>query len=30
MTGIILSKNAFNAYFNSLCLGVRPRSDYIM
>lgn len=25
-----MSKNAFNAYFNSLCLGVRPRSDYIM
>lgn len=25
-----MSKNAFNAYFNSLCLGVRPQSDYIM
>ncbi|SQH40307.1 GAF domain-containing protein [Salmonella enterica] len=25
-----MSKSAFNAYFNSLCLGVRPRSDYIM
>lgn len=30
MTGIILSENAFNAYFNGLCLGVRLRNDYIM